>query len=82
MQAEGKRKIVESTEMEKSYKFKEDPLVEKIALEIDAKRQQRKRKIVQRKREKKRLEEAERKLQEVQQKLKQEQDMHIREKEL
>jgi len=37
-QDKGKRKIVESIEAKKKYKFKEDPLVEKVALEIDAKR--------------------------------------------
>lgn len=38
VQDKGKRKIVESAKVEKSYKFKEDPLVEKLALEIEAKR--------------------------------------------
>jgi len=33
-----KRKIFESIEIEQSYKFKKDPLVEKVALEIDEKR--------------------------------------------
>lgn len=31
------RKTVESSKMEQSYKFKEYPLVEKVALEIDVK---------------------------------------------
>lgn len=52
----GKRKIVESVEVEKSYKFKENPLVERVALEIDAKRRQRERRVERKKREKKRLE--------------------------
>lgn len=39
--------------MDKSYNFKEDPLVEKVALEIDVKRQQHDRRIMQRKREEK-----------------------------
>lgn len=34
----GNRKIYESTEVEKSSKFKEDPLVERVALEIEEKR--------------------------------------------
>jgi len=34
----GKRKISEKPKVEKSYKFKEDPLVEKVAFEIEAKR--------------------------------------------
>jgi len=38
VQDKGKRKIAKSTETEKSYKFKEDPLVENVVLEIDAKR--------------------------------------------
>ena len=38
MQYKGKRKIVKSAEAEKSYKLKEDTLVEKVALEIEAKR--------------------------------------------
>jgi len=35
----GKRKSIESVEAEQSYKFKECPLVERLALEIDVKRQ-------------------------------------------
>ena len=38
VQDNGKRKIVESTKEEQTYKFKEDPLVERVSLEIDAKR--------------------------------------------
>ena len=38
LQDKGKRKIFEGKETEQCYKFKEDPLVEKVALEIDAKR--------------------------------------------
>ena len=37
-QDKGKRKSVESAEAEQSYNFREDPLVEKVALEIEAKR--------------------------------------------
>lgn len=37
MQDKGKRKIVESIKTEQCYKFKEDPLVERVALEIDSK---------------------------------------------
>jgi len=81
VQEKGKRNIVESTETEESYKFKEDPLVEIVDFEIDAKRRQHDRRIAQRKREKQRLEEAERKLQEVQQKLEEEQELCRREKE-
>jgi len=33
-----KSNIVESVEAEKTYKFKEDPLVERVALEIEVKR--------------------------------------------
>lgn len=61
-QDKGKRKIFESTELEKRYKFKEYPLVEKVALEIEVKRRQHERRVEWRKREKKRLEDAERKL--------------------
>ena len=38
VQGKGKRMISESTEDEQSYKFREDPLVEKVALEIETKR--------------------------------------------
>jgi len=38
MQGKGKRNIIETAEAEKIYKFREDRLVEKVALEIDAKR--------------------------------------------
>jgi len=38
VQDKGKRKIVESTEVEQTYKFKEDPLVEKVALDIEVNR--------------------------------------------
>ena len=65
VQFKGKRKIVESIGMEQSYKFKEDPLVERVASEIGAKRGQHDRRIQQRKREKKILEEEELKLLEL-----------------
>lgn len=38
VQDKGKRKIVKGTETKKSYKFKEDPLVQKVSLKIDVKR--------------------------------------------
>lgn len=59
-QDKGKRKIAESAEVEQSYKFKEDPLLERVALEIDAKRHYCQRRVAQRKRGKQRLEEVER----------------------
>jgi len=34
----GKRKISKSAEVEQSYKFKEDPLIERVALDIEEKR--------------------------------------------
>jgi len=40
-QEKGKRKIAKNPETKKSYKFIEVPLVEKVTLEIEAKRQQR-----------------------------------------
>ena len=57
-----KRQVSESTEVEQSYKFREDPFLERVALEIKAKRQQRIRRVKQRMREKQCLEDAERKL--------------------
>lgn len=36
-QDKDKRKIAKNLEARKSYKFKEDPFVEKLALEIEAK---------------------------------------------
>lgn len=42
----GKRKIVDHMEEEKSYKFREDPLVEKVVMAIEAKRQQRDKRIM------------------------------------
>lgn len=44
----GKRKFVDSVEVEQSYKFKVDPLVLRVALEIEEKRRQRDRRITQR----------------------------------
>ena len=38
VQDKGKRKIAKCAEVEKSYKFKEDPLVDIVALEIDVKK--------------------------------------------
>ena len=43
VQDKGKRKIFESTKTEQSYKFKEDPLVERVDLNIESNRQQRNR---------------------------------------
>lgn len=40
-----KRKVVDSAEAEQSYKFKENPLVMKVTLENEAKRQQHDRRI-------------------------------------
>ena len=48
----GKRKIVDNAEAEKSCKFRVDLLVEKVTLEIEAKRKQRDRMNAQRHREK------------------------------
>lgn len=42
----GKRKIVDDEEAEQRCKFKVDPLVQKVALSIEAKRQQRDRRTV------------------------------------
>jgi len=67
--------MVASAEDEKSYKFREDALVEKVDLKIEAKRQQRKRRVERRKRDKKSLEDVERKLQEREMKPKEEQEL-------
>ena len=82
VQDKGKRNIEKSIEMEQSYKFKEDPLVEKVALEIDMKRGHHEKRIAQKKREKKTLEDIERMLQKVQQELREEQELRRREKEV
>jgi len=81
MQDKGKRNIVESIKTDKCYKFKEDPLVERVALEIDSKMGQHDKRVAKIMREKKILEDVERKLQEVEKKLKQEQELCRREKE-
>lgn len=65
MQDKVKRNIVENPEVEKSYKFREDPLIEKVALEIEAKGKHRVKRVEQRKREKHRLEDAKGKLHET-----------------
>ena len=62
MQGKGKRKIVESGEAEKSYMFKEDSLVERVALEIEEKRQHCNRRGAERNRVNQILEEIERRL--------------------
>lgn len=40
MHDKGKRKIVENPEAEQSYKMREDPIIEKEALQAEAKREQ------------------------------------------
>ena len=52
MRGKGNRKVVDNAEAKKSYKFKADPLVMKVALEIGAKRQQCNKRITQWQREK------------------------------
>lgn len=81
VQDKGKRKISKRKEVEKSYKFKEDPLVENLALEIEEKRRWHERRVEQRKRQKQRLEYVERKLQEIEKKMKAYQDLKRRERE-
>ena len=81
VQDKGKRKIVEIVEAEKSYKIREDPLVEKVALEIEVKKSHRERRVEQRKREKERLEDTERKLQETNKRMKVEKELRRRERE-
>lgn len=51
-QDKGKRKIVENLEVEKSYKFREDLLVERATLVVEVKRQQHIKRVKWRKREK------------------------------
>ena len=58
----GKRKVIDSAEAEQSCKFKEDPLVLRAALDIEAKRRKCDKRIAQRQREKQKLEEAEKEL--------------------
>jgi len=65
----GKRKIVNCMVEEQSCKFREDPLVEKVVMAIQQKRQQCDKKIVRRKRDKKRMEEAKKELHEMREKL-------------
>lgn len=48
----GKRNIVNNAEVEQSCKFRIDPLVQKAALEIEAKRKHHDRRTMQRKRTK------------------------------
>jgi len=45
VQEKCKRKIFEATKTEKSYKFKEYPLGEKVSLDIDAKSRQHQKRI-------------------------------------
>ena len=52
-QDKGKKMIVENLEVEQSYKFKEDSLIEKVALAVEAKRQQHIKRVQWRKGEKK-----------------------------
>lgn len=61
----GKRKVSVNVEVEKSYKFKADPLVLREDLEIESNKQQHNKRIAQRQREKQKLEEVEKKLQEM-----------------
>lgn len=67
--------------MEKSYKFKENPLVLRADLETEAKRKNHDRRIMQRQRKKQNLKEAEKELRELKQQLREEQEMCRREKE-
>lgn len=64
-----KRKILDHMEEEKSCKFREDPLVEKPAMAIDAKRQQCDKRNAQRQREKRRMEETKKELHELKEQL-------------
>jgi len=52
MHDKGKRKIINKMEEEQSFKFQEDPLVQKENLATEEKRQQCNKRNVQRKREK------------------------------
>ena len=52
MRDKGKRKIVDHMEEEKSCKFREDPLIEKVAMAIEVKTQYHSKRNAQRNREK------------------------------
>lgn len=78
-QDKGKRKMGESAKVEQSYKFKEDPLAERVDLEIEAMRWQCDRRVAQRKRENKSLEETKRRFQEMEKKLTAEEELRRRE---
>lgn len=81
MQEKGKRKNSNSLKGEQSYNMKVDPILMKVALEVEAKRKQMIQRAEWRKREKHSLEEAELKLQEKEQKRKEEQEFRSREQE-
>lgn len=70
MQDKGKRKIADSQEGKKSYKMKEDPIIVKVALAAEEKREQWMKRVQRRKREKYRFLEVELKMQEMEKKLK------------
>lgn len=72
----GKRKIVDNMEEQQSCKFQADPLVQKEALEIEAKMQQCDKRNMQRQRENRRKEEIEKELHDLKEKLRKEQGMH------
>lgn len=69
-------------EEEKSCKFQANPLVEKGAMDIDAKRYQHDMRILKRQREKRRMEKAEKELHELREQLRNEQELHNQEREV
>ena len=81
MRDKGKRKIFYRMEEEKSYKFRENTLVEKVAMAIEAKRQNCDKWMTQRQREKQRMEEIEKELHELKEQLRKEQEIRRQEKE-
>jgi len=79
--SKGKRKIVDSAEVEQSCKFIAYPIVHKETLVIEAKRQQCDKRNAQRQRVKRRMEETEKKLHELKEQLRKEQELRKLEKE-
>lgn len=75
----GKRKFVDNAAAEQSCKFKENSLVLKATLEIEAKRRHHNRRIALRQRENERMEETKKELQELKRQLREEHELQKRE---